>query len=69
MIDNISECHIIREPKFLSRPNQFSIAGMEFEEHLVSEEFLGEKSPQICTLAADISLQWNAFGTKKKIPS
>ena len=60
---NVSKSDVIREPKFFSRPNQFSIAGTEFEEHLVSEEFLGEKSPQICTLA-DIFLLWNAFGAK-----
>ena len=51
LTNNISKRDVIREPKFFSRPNQFSIARMEFEEHLVSEEFLGEKSPQICTLA------------------
>ena len=36
---DVSNGDIIREPKFLSSSNQFPIAGMEFEEHLVSEVF------------------------------
>ena len=36
---DISYSDIIREPKFLSSSNQFPIAGMEFEEHLVSVVF------------------------------
>ena len=67
---NVSESDIIREPKFFARPNQFSIARMEFEEHLVSEEFLGEKSPpQICTLADIFLCNGMLLESPQKIPT